>query len=30
MGLYNQVTKVKRPTYKIKTQQYTSNSKQVY
>jgi hypothetical protein len=30
MGLYSQVTKVKGPSYRIGTQQYTSSSKQVY
>jgi hypothetical protein len=30
MGLYNQVTKVKRLSYRTETQQYISNSRQVY
>jgi hypothetical protein len=30
MGLYSQVTKIKRPSYRTGIWQYTSNSRQVY
>jgi hypothetical protein len=30
MGLYSQVTKVKGPSYRIGTQQYTNSNRQVY
>jgi hypothetical protein len=30
IGLYSQVIKVKRPSYRIGTQQYTNSNKQVH